>query len=1043
MRRRAMELAGGRPRGFVGSWLVACTLAGVMLPGGPALAQFGPDLRLTGPPGFVSQTARSHAWSVATDDAGNVHVVYFDTRDEGLGDVPPFYRRYDRATAAWEPEQRVPGFPAANARYVAIAADCKGEVHVAWVHTVPADRHYLYYRKRSASGTWGPDVVLQSQTADVWDVRDPAVATDQDANVYVVWAEGQKNLQGDHVYNILYQWQDAGTGSWIWPQGVTSYVAGSDPAPGARAPSVAAHPRLLGPGSIAHVAWADHPTGQTRYRAIRWAPGAVPALRGTVSLSLGSGAGPPSIASRCEEVQVAWADPGTGAIQHRNGEMTFTSAETTSFAPAVPTGLIGQSPSIAVDGLGNVELVMVSGGAVAESHRAWLTGAWSAPAPVSDPGAIPADPSIAVDTRGAVHVVWTDTRDVPPGSGGAYYDLGGCLAAAAAAPSAVGANPADPRAALSTDVVEAMAAAAPGERIPVLIAMRARPDAGALGRTVPRAAGAERRRATVQALRSAAGRAQARVLAALATATRDGLAGGTRSLWSANAVAARVAPAALERLAGLEEIESILLDPERPMLEDVSVLPPARTVIRRAAGAVATPAWSVSWIGAPAVWDQGWRGAGVLVAIIDTGVDWNHADLANRIWTNPGEIPGNGLDDDGNGVVDDVHGWDAENGDGDPLDDNGHGTHVGGSVAGDGTGGTITGVAPEAGLMAVKVLSASGGGTFANVMAGVEYAVENGADVLNLSLGGLCTSPAMRALLRANSDAAAAAGVTMCVASANDRCEQRPPNLVRSPGDAPPPWLSPDQPSTGALGGVTTVGATGNLSDQITTFSSPGPVDWSQPAGYGDWRICDPIAPNVGLIKPDVSAPGLDVISTILGGGYGNNSGTSMATPHAAGLAALILSKNPQLGSAQVHQILETTALDLGPPGKDNDYGAGRIRAPEALAATPAPVVVGIGPDPGEPLPALALREVAPNPAASSAVFEFAIGSAGRVRLAIYDVRGRRVRLLVDGVRAAGVHGASWDGRDERGARAGAGVYLARIEAAGLEAQRKLVWLGR
>ncbi|MGH7644289.1 MAG: S8 family serine peptidase, partial [Gemmatimonadales bacterium] len=606
-----------------------------------------------------------------------------------------------------------------------------------------------------------------------------------------------------------------------------------------------------------------------------------------------------------------------------------------------------------------------------------------------------------------------------------------------------------------------------------------------------------------------------------------------------------------------EEIETILFDPPRPMLEADDAVT-IRSVARRVAELPATPAWSVQWIGAPAVWEQGHRGACVLVAIIDTGVDWTHPDLAGRIWTNADETPGNAIDDDGNGVVDDVHGYDSANDDGDPLDDNGHGTHVGGSVAGDGTGGTITGVAPDARLMAVKVLGASGGGNFAGIMAGVEYAVENGAQVLNLSLGGLCASPESRALLRANADAVAAAGITMCVAAANDRCKQRPPNLVRSPGDVPPPWLSPDQPPIGALGGVTTVGATGFMSDQVTYFSSPGPVDWSQPAGYGDWRICDPGTPNVGLIKPDVSAPGLDVLSTALGGGYFSNSGTSMATPHVAGLAALILSKNPQLTSDQVHEILETSALDLGPAGKDNDYGAGRIRAPEALAATPAPAgppmqvvshvvldtippadgdgrlepgetadlkltilndgpfllgdvvgalqddsphvtitdnvaafgdippsglrdnagnlcrvvvapgapgptpvtfsvmlsaygacgvvtfadtlyapVVAVEPGAGGPLPALALREVAPNPAGSSAELEFAIGAAARVRLALYDVRGRRVRTLVDEARAAGIHRALWDGRDQWGARAGAGIYLASVEAAGLRAQRK------
>jgi serine protease AprX len=572
----------------------------------------------------------------------------------------------------------------------------------------------------------------------------------------------------------------------------------------------------------------------------------------------------------------------------------------------------------------------------------------------------------------------------------------------------------------------------------------------------------------------------------------------------------------------------------------------------------------VSWIGAPTVWAQGYRGACVLVAVIDTGVDYTHSDLAGRIWTNAGEIPGNGIDDDGNGYTDDVHGYDTRNHDGNPSDDNGHGTEVSGTVAGDGTSGMQTGVAPEARLMAVKVLSAGGGGSDANILEGIQYAVENGAQVLNLSLGTLCPSPASRAMYRTSADAVAAAGVTMCVAAGNDRKDERPPNLTRTPGDVPPPWISPGQPSLGATGGVTTVGATSYQSDVVAYFSSEGPVDWSQPSGYGDWRICDPGTPHVGLIKPDVSAPGQDVLTTIRGGGYDMDSGTSMAAPHVAGLAALILSKNYELTSDQIDPILESTALDLGATGKDNDYGSGRIRAPEALAATPAPTsqpiqllaqvirdtippadgdgrlergetadlqvtlrndgpfrlgnvtgtltsssayvtvsdglasfgdmppsqqasnasnpfrvvvapdapnltqvtftiavsaygacgavattdtlydgIVGVEPGATAPLPELALAEVAPNPAGGEATLWFAMRAEGPVRLTLYDVRGRRVRTLLDAARPAGRQSVVWDGRDDRGAPAASGVYLARLEGAGRTAQRKFAWLGR
>ncbi|HKQ56459.1 MAG TPA: hypothetical protein VJY35_01210, partial [Candidatus Eisenbacteria bacterium] len=437
-----------------------------------AAAQFGPDFRLTGPPAFVSQTARSHAWSVAADDAGNVHVVYFDTRN--APDVPPWYRRFDRALNAWGPEVRVPSLAQANTRYVAIAADCFGQVHVVWVHTVAGDQHYLYYKKRSAAGAWGPDVLLQARTTDFWDIRDPVVTADYLGDVFVAWAEGLKNPQGDHVYNILYQANDAGGNTWTGPQGVTSYTSGVSPAPGARAPSVSAHERESGGGSIAHFAWADYPTGTVRYRAVRLVPNGGTSLRGTASLALGTSVAPPTVASRCDEVHVAWADPGSSTIVHRRGDMTFSIAETTAFAPAVPTGLTGQSPSIAVDGLGNVELVMLAGGAAKYARRSFMTGAWTAPVTVSDPPAVPNDPSIAVDTRGAVHVIWTDTRTVPTGTGGAYYDVGGCVALPAPALASR----------LEEDLSAALAAARPDERLPVLITLRDKPDMAALKRSV-------------------------------------------------------------------------------------------------------------------------------------------------------------------------------------------------------------------------------------------------------------------------------------------------------------------------------------------------------------------------------------------------------------------------------------------------------------------------------------------------------------------------------------------------------------------------------
>ena len=168
-------------------------------------------------------------------------------------------------------------------------------------------------------------------------------------------------------------------------------------------------------------------------------------------------------------------------------------------------------------------------------------------------------------------------------------------------------------------------------------------------------------------------------------------------------------------------------------------------------------------MGAASAWTQ-ITGGDVTVAVVDTGVDLAHRDLAPNLWTNPGEVPGNGIDDDGDGIVDDVHGADFVNGDGDPSDDNGHGTHVAGIVAARGNNGVgVAGLAWRARIMAVKVLGADASGDMATVAAGVRYAVAHGARVINLSLTGPSPGPDLAAAV----DAAAAANVLVVAAAGN------------------------------------------------------------------------------------------------------------------------------------------------------------------------------------------------------------------------------------------------------------------------------------
>ncbi|HET8775160.1 MAG TPA: S8 family serine peptidase [Thermoanaerobaculia bacterium] len=294
----------------------------------------------------------------------------------------------------------------------------------------------------------------------------------------------------------------------------------------------------------------------------------------------------------------------------------------------------------------------------------------------------------------------------------------------------------------------------------------------------------------------------------------------------------------------------------------------------------------VAAVRAPEVWTElGTRGAGVTVAIIDTGIDYRHPMLGGGI--GPGfKVAG---------------GWDFVNGDADPMDDAGHGTHVAGIVAASAS--ELLGVAPDAQLIAYKVLDGFGGGEMSDVIAALERCVDpNGdgdfsdrVDVANLSLGGAGTpdDPVSRA-----ADAAAAAGVVVVVSAGNGGAAQS----IASPGTAQQ---------------AITVGAIDAASSRLTPFSSRGP----SAVRYA--------------LKPDVVAPGAFVISTRMGGGTMPLSGTSMAAPHVAGVAALLLALHPAWTPDDVKSALVSTA-HATPDAPVMAAGAGLVDARRAAAATVA-----------------------------------------------------------------------------------------------------------
>lgn len=349
-------------------------------------------------------------------------------------------------------------------------------------------------------------------------------------------------------------------------------------------------------------------------------------------------------------------------------------------------------------------------------------------------------------------------------------------------------------------------------------------------------------------------------------------------------------------------------------------------------------AWGVKYVKAHRVWSElGFNGTGVVVGHIDTGVWLAHPDLATRIWNNPGEIIGNGIDDDGNGFIDDWRGWDFGDGDNNPNDDSasaGHGTHTAGTVVGNGTGTVLTGVAPGAKIIPIKVWNSAGtGGSLGTVWAAEQYCVENGARVITMSLGFSGVIPA--SFMRAERDNCANirdAGVLLCNSAGNDHNNYDPPIELGLTARVPAPW-NPLAVPYSSLGGVLSVGGTGYKNNTVYTSSSWGPAKWNDVDPYNDW----PYSPGTGLTKPDVAAPGVGVNSTVIGGGYSGDtwSGTSMSCPHVAGVAALMLQKNPSLSPAGLDSLMEQTALDLGAVGKDNIFGSGLVNALAAVQAVP------------------------------------------------------------------------------------------------------------
>lgn len=295
--------------------------------------------------------------------------------------------------------------------------------------------------------------------------------------------------------------------------------------------------------------------------------------------------------------------------------------------------------------------------------------------------------------------------------------------------------------------------------------------------------------------------------------------------------------------------------------------------------------WYLSNIEAPAAWDIS-LGKDVIIGLVDSGVDLDHEDLADNIWTNEGEIPGDAIDNDYNGYIDDVNGWDFGDDDDDPTDEYRHGTMVCGVIAAIQNNELgISGTAPESKILPLKVSEGSTGSFNAlGVAEAILYASDHGAKIINLSL-------ALAEYSQLVTDAVAYAvynGVLLVAAAGRYDTPVRFPALLEE---------------------VIAVSAT----DEDSKFyfkSAQG-------------------------LEIELSAPGKGIYTTNLGGWYITDSGTSFSCAIVSSVAALVITNHPSLTSDQIRERLIISADDLGDPGKDNKFGYGKVNAFKALKPDP------------------------------------------------------------------------------------------------------------
>ncbi len=461
--------------------------------------------------------------------------------------------------------------------------------------------------------------------------------------------------------------------------------------------------------------------------------------------------------------------------------------------------------------------------------------------------------------------------------------------------------------------------------VPVNIHLAAQYDTGELKiKTQHLADRSQRRKLVIDALKDFSKIEQQNISKYLGAMKLEGQVRHIRSLWITNTIHCEATPAVIASLKERTDVAWIDIDTMVQVVPDFN-----ETQYNKIEEGAALDekndevlaGWHIPQVKAHKVWrEKGFTGKDIVVAIIDSGVNYNHQDLQGNMWEHP-DYPNHGYD----------FFYNTDN----PFDYLYHGTHVAGIVSGNGNAGIHTGIAPKSSIMAVKVINKQGHSGQGIVWEGIEFAVENGADIINLSMGFPYGHPWLDYKIWRNvMDRVMKAGVVVIAAAGNEgelQDDFPTPYNVRIPASIPPPWLHPDQVLIGEPSGVISVGST-DKDDDASAFSSRGPSTWAHIDPYNDY----PYDPEMGLIRPDIVAPGEDIVSLFFmeEDAYVSTSGTSMAAPITSGVIALMLEKYPMLMPEDINRILEENAFSLSET-KSNIHGSGRVDALNSVKHTP------------------------------------------------------------------------------------------------------------